>query len=80
MKHVLAILAFSVTGLFATDTFAYIGPGAGISAIGTLLALFATVALAIVGFVWYPIKRHRRRLREKRAQSGQAAKSEDAGE
>jgi len=37
--------------------FAYIGPGAGISAIGTALALIAAVLLAIVGFIWYPIKR-----------------------
>ncbi|MEM9736165.1 MAG: hypothetical protein AAF908_06125 [Pseudomonadota bacterium] len=36
---------------------AYIGPGPGISAIGTFLALIAAVAFAIVGFLWYPIKR-----------------------
>jgi hypothetical protein len=33
------------------------GPGAGLSAIGTLLALGAALCLAIVGFVWYPLKR-----------------------
>ncbi len=36
---------------------AYIGPGAGISAFGSLLALAATLFLAIVGFLWYPLKR-----------------------
>jgi hypothetical protein len=36
---------------------AYIGPGAGISAIGTVIAFIAAVFLAIVGFLWYPIKR-----------------------
>ncbi len=36
---------------------AYVGPGAGITAIGTVIALVAAVALAIVGFVWYPLKR-----------------------
>lgn len=36
---------------------AYVGPGAGITAIGTVIALLAAVALAIVGFVWYPLKR-----------------------
>lgn len=41
----------------ATDAHAYIGPGAGISAIGSLLALLGAVFLAIVGFLWYPIKR-----------------------
>ena len=36
---------------------AYVGPGAGITAIGSLLALVAAFALCIVGFVWYPVKR-----------------------
>jgi uncharacterized YccA/Bax inhibitor family protein len=38
-------------------TFAYIGPGAGIAAIGTVLALIGGIILAIVACVWYPIKR-----------------------
>jgi hypothetical protein len=37
--------------------FAYIGPGAGISAIGTVVAFIGAILLAIVGFVWYPMKR-----------------------
>ncbi|MEM7522787.1 MAG: hypothetical protein AAF360_03325 [Pseudomonadota bacterium] len=45
----------------AQPAFAYIGPGAGLSAIGTLLALFAAVLLAVVGFLWYPLKRLMRR-------------------
>ena len=44
---------------------AYIGPGAGITAIGTVIALIGAVLLAIVGFLWYPIKR----LRAKRLQA-----------
>ena len=36
---------------------AYIGPGTGVSAIGSLLALIAGIIVAIIGFVWYPIKR-----------------------
>lgn len=43
---------------------AYIGPGAGITAIGVTIALFGAILLAVVGFVWYPI----RRLRQKRKQ------------
>ena len=59
-----AALAMSVllSGLLAaTPAFAYVGPGAGLTAIGSLVALFAAVGLAVVGFVWYPIKRLRRR-------------------
>jgi hypothetical protein len=65
MRHVLSLLVFTIAAATATDALAYIGPGAGISAIGSLLALVATVALAILGFVWYPLKRMRRRRRQK---------------
>ncbi len=36
---------------------AYVGPGAGLSAIGAFLAVLAGIVVAIVGFLWYPIKR-----------------------
>ena len=36
---------------------AYIGPGAGLSAIGSLFALLFAVLVSILGFFWYPIKR-----------------------
>jgi len=39
---------------------AYVGPGAGITAIGAVLALVGGIVLAIFGFVWYPLKRLRR--------------------
>jgi hypothetical protein len=45
---------------------AYIGPGAGITAIGTAIALLGAIVLAIVGFVWYPLKRWRAAMRDKR--------------
>jgi len=43
--------------LMAGPAFAYTGPGAGITAIGSLLALVAALVLGIIGFVWYPVKR-----------------------
>ncbi len=52
--------------LLSNPALAYVGPGAGITAIGTVLALVAALALALVGFVWYPIKRLRRRKAEHR--------------
>jgi hypothetical protein len=42
---------------------AYIGPGAGISAIGTAFALLGAILFAVVGFVWYPVKRLLKRRR-----------------
>jgi hypothetical protein len=45
---------------------AYIGPGAGITVIGTAVAFVGAVVFALVGFVWYPLKRLRNALRSSR--------------
>ena len=47
---------------------AYVGPGAGLSAIGAVLAFIGATLLLIVGFVWYPIKRLLKRLKGNRSQ------------
>jgi hypothetical protein len=53
-----AFCLIAVAGaVLAAPAHAYLGPGAGLSAIGTVLALLAAVVLGIVGFVWYPVKR-----------------------
>ena len=49
-------LAMAVT-LMPTTAAAYIGPGAGLGAIGTLFALIGAIFLAVVGLLWYPLKR-----------------------
>ncbi|HSK41345.1 MAG TPA: hypothetical protein VK943_16390 [Arenibaculum sp.] len=63
-----ALVALPV--LTATPAYAYIGPGAGLTAIGTALALVSALFLAMVGFVWYPV---RRLLRKRRATAAAAA-------
>lgn len=50
------VLGIGIAILPATAQ-AYVGPGAGLTAIGTMVALFAALILALVGFVWYPVKR-----------------------
>lgn len=42
---------------FSGPTFAYVGPGAGLSAIGTIVALVLVVVVGLAGFLWYPLKR-----------------------
>lgn len=54
------MVSLFITGFIAfisPATVAYIGPGAGLSAIGSLLALVVALIVAIFGFLWYPIKR-----------------------
>jgi hypothetical protein len=45
----------------AAPAFAYVGPGAGLSALGAFFALILGVILAFVGFIWYPVKRFLRK-------------------
>lgn len=54
---------------------AYIGPGAGLTVIGTILALVAALFLAVVGFVWYPAKKILNRMKrtENSAEDSSAA-------
>jgi hypothetical protein len=56
--------AAAVFALWATPAFAYLGPGAGLAAIGAFLALILGMIAAVFGFIWYPVKRL---LRKKRA-------------
>ena len=53
----IAILVIAIALFLPATAAAYVGPGAGLSAIGSLLALIVAVALAIIGFIWYPLKR-----------------------
>lgn len=52
-----------LVALSASNAYAYIGPGAGLTAIGSFIALIAACIVALIGFVWYPLKRLVRKLR-----------------
>jgi len=57
-RIVITVILFAATyTAFFGSAFAYMGPGAGLTAIGSLLAIVGVVFLAILGFLWYPIKR-----------------------
>ena len=64
-----------LTGLPAIS-YAYVGPGAGLSIIGSLLAFFAAIIVGIFGFLWFPI----RRLLKKRKQAKEQASDRAAAE
>jgi hypothetical protein len=55
---------------------AYVGPGLGAGVIGVLFGLLASVVLALLAIVWYPLKRLLRRF-SRRSES--AGLPEDAG-
>ena len=53
----ICVTAAGALSMWATPAFAYLGPGAGLAAIGTFLALIIGVIAAFFGFLWYPLKR-----------------------
>lgn len=53
---------------------AYIGPGAGLGAVGSLLAVGSAVVVMVVGLVWYPVREICRRWRARK----EGAKEQEA--
>jgi hypothetical protein len=56
--------------------FAYIGPGAGLSIVGSIVAFLGAVVVGLAGFVWFPV---RRILKRRRAAAAKAAAKSSAG-
>lgn len=56
--------------LSAAPAHAYVGPGSSLGAIGVFLGLVGTVLLALISFVWYPVKRLARRIRQDNPKNG----------
>jgi len=63
MKRTYQISFFVLFFTLSSFAHAYVGPGAGLSALGTVAAFIGACLLIIVGFVWYPIKRLLKKLK-----------------
>jgi hypothetical protein len=50
----LTVLSFF---LFVDEVFAYVGPGLGLGAIGAFFGAIFAFLLALIGIIWYPVKR-----------------------
>jgi hypothetical protein len=66
MRIVLLILPISA--LLINNAHAYVGPGLGLGAIGAFVGLIVSVFLAIVGIIWYPLKRILRKNKNKKTE------------
>ena len=52
--------------LFASPAAAYVGPGAGISVLGSLLGILATIFVAIGAILFWPIRKLMKRRKAKK--------------
>ena len=78
----IALLFAAVVGctlLYPTSAFAYIGPGAGISVLGSLLAVLGTIVLAVGAILFWPIRKllKRRKGKQADAQDGAVESADD---
>jgi hypothetical protein len=67
------VLRWLLAILFATSSpaaMAYIGPGAGAGLIATVLGLLAALVLALLGIVYYPLKRFLRNRKSRQEGGG----------
>jgi hypothetical protein len=70
----LKILTLLLLLVISTTASAYIGPGAGISVLGSLLGILGTIVVAIGAIVLWPV----RKLMKRRKQSKQATDKANA--
>ena len=64
------ITALAVAALtLSSQAVAYVGPGAGISVLGSLLGILATIVLAIGAIVLWPLRKMMKRKKAKAAES-----------
>ncbi len=57
MKSPISYVVLLLSLLLSNLSYAYIGPGAGITTIGAAVAFVVVLILLFVGFLWYPIKK-----------------------
>lgn len=62
---ILILLAISPAAL------AYIGPGAGISVLGSLLGILGTIVVAIGAILFWPVRKFLKRKKQAKAMAGE---------
>lgn len=58
-----ALIAAAPLIIHMESAIAYVGPGTGLSAVGSFFAFLMAIILVIVGFFWLPLKRLYRKWR-----------------
>ena len=58
-KALISFLLFTEWLLLTDCVYAYIGPGAGLGMIGSLIAIIVAVVIIFLGLIIYPIRRLR---------------------
>ena len=76
VKFTACLLVLAGLLIYPAVSFAYVGPGAGITALGALWALIATVVITLVGLLIWPIRALMKRKKGAAAQTEEASPGE----
>jgi hypothetical protein len=74
----LKIIILLLLALIASPAAAYVGPGAGISVLGSLLGILATIFFAIGAIIFWPVRKFLKR-KKARAASTATADADNSG-
>lgn len=74
------IVLIALALLISAPAVAYIGPGAGISVLGSLLGILATIVVAIGAIVMWPLRKMLKKRRQAAAEAGESSNPEMATE
>lgn len=72
----LTLLAAAALAAVASPAHAYIGPGAGAGTIAVVLGILASIVMAFLAILWYPLKRLLRRRKATRTELAQPERPE----
>jgi hypothetical protein len=64
--------------LLSSPAIAYIGPGAGISVLGSLLGILATIVVAIGAIIMWPLRKALKKRRAAKTADAEQAPASDA--
>lgn len=81
MNRKAVLLAGTVAAsLTAEPAYAYMGAGAGLSALGSILSFLGVFLLMLFGFVWFPLKRalNRKKDKSEKASTADNANADEA--
>lgn len=80
-KIIMLVLLAVILLMPVSPAVAYIGPGAGISVLGSLLSILATIFVAIGAIIFWPLRKYmqRRKARRQSPPGTEAANSSDDG-
>lgn len=72
----LKTLAILILLAVSPAAMAYIGPGAGISVLGSLLGILGTIVVAIGAILFWPVRKFLKRKKQRQAAAGEENVSE----